>query len=416
MISIPSDLRKNKDTIIGNMDLRECICLFLGLLLALGILYYIRVVLGYKRIVIAAFIAGLFIIPFLFIGFKRINGMKIDDYFKVFINNKIIANSNRVNICPYVEAQVRNSKYELIRYYKLKLRKEALMLRETLKEKNNLILTEYIDYNDSRYAIFRLDGKELILNQIKRNKELIEDKKKEIRDFIKNVVKRIKKEKIKLTKKNRAARKRQYKQIDKLRKERLKSLYRKVDKLKVELKTLKSKTFEILKDEVDIFESLSNVKAERILVKESNKKQKEVDIDNLITSLRNNLNEDERQLCQIHLFNKASFRDFIESLDNKIVFINANNEVDVYFYDAGARIARPYDVARIARPYDGDYIARPYDEAHTNRNVGASSTSPLVDIIKLDKQQGLYRSSILSLEARNFYNHYRSINNLEEIL
>lgn len=380
MISIPSDLRKNKDTIIGNMDLRECICLFLGLLLAIGILYYIRVVLGYKRIVIAAFIAGLFIIPFLFIGFKRINGMKIDDYFKVFINNKIIANSNRINICPYVEAQVKNSKYELIRYYKLKLRKEVLILRETLKERNNLILTEYIDYNDSRYVIFRLDGKELIQNQIKRNKELIESKKKELKDFIKNVVKRIKKEKIKLTKKNRVARKKQHKQIDKLKKERLKNLYGKVGKLKTELKSLKSKTFEILKDEVDIFESLSDIKAERILVKESNKKQKEVDIDNLITYLRKSLNEDERQLCQLHLFNKESFRDFIESLDNKVVFINSDDKVDVYTY------------------------------RESTDDVG------LVDLIELDKQQELYRSSILSIEARNFYNHYRSINNLEEIL
>ena len=77
MVNIPSDLRKNKETIMGNMDLRECICLFLGLLLAIGILYYIRVILGYKRIVIAAFVAGIFIIPFLFIGFKRINGLSI---------------------------------------------------------------------------------------------------------------------------------------------------------------------------------------------------------------------------------------------------------------------------------------------------------------------------------------------------
>ena len=380
MISIPSDLRKNKDTIIGNMDLRECICLLLGLLLALGILYYIRVVLGYKRIVLAAFIAGLFIIPFLFIGFKRINGMKIDDYFKVFINNKIIANTNRINICPYVETQVKNVKYELIRYYKLKLRKEVLMLRETLKERNNLILTEYIDYNDSRYAIFRLDGKELIQNQIKKNKELIESKKKEIKDFIKNVIKVIKKEKIVLTKKNRVARKKQYKQIDKLRKERLKNLYSKVDKLKAELKILKSKTFDILKDEVDIFENLSDVKAERILVKESNKKKKEVDIDSPITSLRKNINEDERQLCQLHLFNQESFRNFVENLDNKVVFINSDNKVDVYTY------------------------------RESTDDVG------LVDLIELDKQQELYRSSILSIEARNFYNHYRSINDLEEIL
>ena len=381
MISIPSDLRKNKDTIIGNMDLRECICLFLGLLLAIGILYYIRVVLGYKRIVIAAFIAGLFIIPFLFIGFKRINGMKIDDYFKVFINNKIIANSNRVNICPYVETQVKNKKYELIRYYKLKLRKEALSLREVLKEENNLILTEYIDYNDSRYSIFRLDGKELIQNQIKRNKELIENKQKEIKDFIKNVIKVIKKEKIVLTKKNRVARKKQYKQIDKLRKERLKNLYRKVDKLKTELKSLKSKTFDILKDEVDIFEGLSNVKAERILVRKNSKKKKEIiDRNDVIMNLRKALSEDERKLYQLHLFNKESFRNFVENFDNKVVFINSDNKVDVYTY------------------------------RESTDDVG------LVDLIELDKQQGLYASTILSHEARNFYNHYRSINDLEEIL
>ena len=81
MVSIPSDLRKNKEKIIGNMDLRESACLFLGLALAISILYYIRVVLGYSRILIAAFIAGLFTIPFIVIGFKKINGMKIDDYF-----------------------------------------------------------------------------------------------------------------------------------------------------------------------------------------------------------------------------------------------------------------------------------------------------------------------------------------------
>ena len=126
MVNIPSDLRKNKETIIGNMDLSECVCLFLGLILALGVLYYIRVVLGYKRIVIAAFIAGIFLIPFLFIGFKRINGMKIDDYFKVFVNNKIIANETRLPVCRSEEAAVKNKKYELVRYYKLRTMNDML--------------------------------------------------------------------------------------------------------------------------------------------------------------------------------------------------------------------------------------------------------------------------------------------------
>ena len=381
MVNIPSDLRKNKETIMGNMDLRECICLFLGLLLAIGILYYIRVILGYKRIVIAAFVAGIFIIPFLFIGFKRINGMKIDDYFKVFVNNKIIANENRLPVCHSEEVIVKNKKYELIRYYKLRLRKEMLYLRDCLKDKG-LVLTEYIDYNNERYAIFRLDGKDLILERLKRNKELIENKRKEIRDFSNNVVKRIKKEKINLTKKNKVSRKKQCTKIKELRKEKLNNLYAKVSLLKHELKVLKNKTFEDIKSEVDIFENMPNIYAKQIVVKLVNKKRKEETIsDNNIISLRELISEDERNLYQLHLFNRINFRSFIGSIDNKIVFINANNKVDVYFYF-----------------------------------VGASSTSPLVDLIELDKKQGLYGSTILSLEARNFYSHYRSINDLGEIL
>jgi hypothetical protein len=380
MVNIPSDLRKNKETIMGNMDLRECICLFLGLILAIGILYYIRVVLGYKRIVIAAFIAGLFIIPFLFIGFKKINGMKIDDYFKVFVNNKIIANETRFPVCRSEEAVVKNKKYELVRYYKLKLRKEILYLRDCLKDKG-LVLTEYIDYNNERYAIFRLDGKDLILERLKRNKELIENKRKEIRNFTNNVVKRIKKEKINLTKKNKVSRKKQCIKIKELRKEKFNNLYAKMSSLKSELKLLKSKTYEDLKREVDIFEGTSNIKAERIFVKIENKKKKEIDTDDFVTNFRKDISEEERKLYQLHLFNRINFRSFIESIDNKIVFINADNKVDVYFYF-----------------------------------VGASSTSPLVDLIELDKKNSLYTNTILSLEARNFYNHYRSINDLEEIL
>ena len=379
MVNIPSDLRKNKETIIGNMDLRECVCLFLGLLLAIGILYYIRVILGYKRIVIAAFVAGIFIIPFLFIGFKRINGMKIDDYFKVFVNNKIIANETRLPVCRSEEAVVKNKKYEIVRYYKLRLRKEMLYLRDCLKDKG-LVLTEYIDYSNERYAIFRLDGKDLILERLKRNKELIENKRKEIRDFTNNVVKRIKKEKINITKKNKVSRKKQCIKIKELRKEKFNNLYAKVSLLKCELKLLKSKTYEDLKREVDIFEGTSNIKAERIFVKIENKNKKEIDIDDFISTLRETMAEDERNLYQLHLFNTGNFRAFIDNLDNKIIFINSADKVDVYTYK------------------EGTY------------NVG------LVDLIELDKKQGLYGSTILSFEARDFYNHYRSINDLEEML
>ncbi|MBR0039302.1 MAG: PrgI family protein [Lachnospiraceae bacterium] len=378
MINVPSDLRKNKETIIGNMDLRESICLFLGLMLAIGILYYIRVILGYKRIVIAAFIGGIFIIPFLFIGFKKINGMKVDDYFKIFVNNKIIANEKRLPICSSKEEVVKKKKFELIRYYKLYLRKELINLRGYLKGKG-LILTEYIDYNNEMYAIFRLNGKDLILEQIKKNKEEIESKKKEIKAFINDVIKKVKSEKITLTKKNKVARKKQYKEIKEHKKEKVKNLYKKVNLLKLELKTLKNKTFEELKNEVDIFENASNRYAKRIVVKSVNKKEKII-LDNSIVNLRKSINEDERNLYQLNLFSKGNFRDFIESIDNKIVFINSDDKVNVY----------------------------------VNKNV--ENESILVDLTEVDKESGLYTGSIISLEARNFYNHYRSINNLEEIL
>ena len=150
--------------------------------------------------------------------------------------------------------------------------------------------------------------------------------------------------------------------------------------LKSELKLLKSKTYEDLKREVDIFEGTSNMKAERIFVKIENKKKKEIDTDDFISTLRETMAEDERKLYKLHLFNKSSFRNFIEGTNNKIIFINSTDKVDVYTYK---------------EDIDG---------------VG------LVDLVELDKKQGLYSSTILSLEARNFYNHYRSINNLEEIL
>ena len=358
MVNIPSDLRKNKETIIGNMNLRECICLFLGLLLAIGILYYIRVILGYKRIVIAAFIGGIFMIPFLFVGFKKINGMKIDDYFKVFVNNKILANEIRINACQYIERKVSSSKYEILRYYKLSNKTELLALRKDLLDRKILILTEYIDYKNEKIVIFRLDGKDMILDQIRRNKEIIENKNKEIKDLIKNEMKPAYTNKEKLT-----------------------ELKERLNELKSEKRYYQIKSFEELKNEVDIFENVSNIKAERINVK--TKKKKEIDEYDYATNLRKIISEDKREMYQLHLFNKLNLRDIIRSLDDKIVFINAENEVDVYYYSE--------------------------IEKFLSDNI-------IIDYNKVDKKNGLYSSTILSLEARNYYNHYRNINDLEEIL
>ena len=382
MVNIPSDLRKNKETIIGNMDLRECICLFLGLLLAIGILYYIRVIIGYKRIIIAAFIAGVFVIPFLFVGFKRINGMKIDDYFKVFVNNKIISNSSRINMCPYAEQKTSNRKYELIRQYRLVDKLELTSLRQHLKDKNVLILTEYIDYQDKQYAIFRLDGKNMILERIKRNKKAIEDKKIEIKNFINNEIKIAKKEKCKNLDKQEKIEFKNNKKI------KLKELSDKYKELQLHKKYLQNKTFNDLKDEVDIFEDLENVKSERILIDNKVKNNKEK-VQNGTYDLREEISEDDRRIYELHLFNKMKFKNFTNNIEDKIVFINCNDEVDVLFYET---------------------------MDNNSSIIGKEQYDSLVDIIELDKNDTLCKNTIKNFEARNLYNHYRSINNLEEIL
>ncbi len=379
MINIPSDLRKNKDKLIGNMDLRECICLFIGLLFALAVLYYIRVILGYKRIVIAAFVGGLFTIPFLFVGFKRINGMKIDDYLKVFINNRVLANANRLNINSINETTIKNKKYEMLRYYKVKDIKEMLKLRKYLIDKNSLILTEYVDYNGEKIVVFRLDAKDLILAKCERNNIAIKNKTKEIKDLINDI------KKVRNAKYSNATYDSETNQIIKQRKlEQLQELEERLKKLKTEKKYLEKKTFSDVKEEVDIFENFENVKVERINILEVNCKKdirnmKLSSISNIINDLRLSIQRDERVLRELNIFDKISFKDFIQSKKDKIVFINKDDKVDVFYY--------------------------------SNEEV-----SSIIDTIEIDKKLFLYRTTILSLEARNLYNHYRKINDLEEII
>ena len=368
MVNIPSDLRKNKDTIIGNMDLRECVCLFLGLIIALSILYYIRVVLGYKRIVVAAFIGGIFVIPFLILGFKKINGMKMDDYFKVFVSNKILSCTKRINVGQYTYEKVSKNKYEMIRYYRLVDKYELINLRKYLNDKNNLILTEYIDYKNIAIVIFRLDAKDMILDEIKRNKKAINDKKIEIKEFMNNAIKAAKKEKCKSLDKQEKIEFKNNKKI------KLKELNDKLKILKSEMKYLKSKTFSDLKNEVNIFENIEELKAERIFINVKSENSNS-NIDNLIKEFK----EDERKVSELHLFNKAYFKDYMNSTQDKIVFINKEDFVDVYVFD-------------------------------NNNNM------ELVDLIEVDKKENFYKGTILSLEVRNYYNNYRKINDLMEII
>lgn len=333
MVNIPSDLRKNKEKIIGNMDLRECICLFIGMIFAILVLYYIKIFMGYKNTFIAAFISGLFLIPFLILGFKQINGMKIDDYIKVFINNKIISNSKRINILECEEPKISNKKYELIRYYRLTNKEELIKLRQYLLDKNILILTEYIDYKGDFIVIFRIDGKNMILEQMRRNKETIIN--------IKN---------------------------------------NKSNKGKSEIKYLKSKTINDIKDEINIFENVSDINAERIQINQNSKiKKYNVQDYDYIKNLRKILNEDERNIYELNLFNKSDLRNFIKNVDDKIIFINNGNEVDVYMF-------------------------------------GCNESEELIDLLEIDKKQDLYKKTILGLYGKNFYNHYRKINDLLEII
>ena len=69
----------------------------------------------------------------------------------------------------------------------------------------------------------------------------------------------------------------------------------------------------------------------------------------------------------------------MNSTQDKIVFINKEDFVDVYVFD-------------------------------NNNNM------ELVDLIEVDKKENFYKGTILSLEARNYYNNYRKINDLMEII
>ncbi len=372
MVNIPSDLRKNKETIIGNMDLRESICLFLGLVFSTLILYYLIVVLDLKNIVLAAFIAGIFLIPFLIMGFKKINGMKMDDYFKVFVSNKILASEKRINKNSIFENEVSNKKYELIRYYELVEKDEMLNLRQSLIDKKILILTEYIEYKNKFIVIFRLDCKDMILEQVKRNKKSIDDKKIKIKNFIKNEILEIKKEKCKSVDKKEKFEFRNNKKI------KLKKINDELKELKLKKKYLEGKTFNDLKDEVDIFENLENTKAKRIFIKNRDKKNGEK-THNDIYVLREEISSDEREVYELHLFSKLKFKDFMKSIKDKVVFINNDGLIDLYVFDE-------------------------------------IKNTELVDLIKLEKKENLYKGTILSLEGRNLYNNYRKINDLMEIM
>ena len=383
MINIPTDLRKNKEKIIGPFDARESICLFLGLFFGFGFLYYVRIVIRYKNLIVIVFFVVPLVMPFLIYGFKKTNGMKTDDYIKVFINNNIIATKERINVQSNNEEIIKNKKYELLRYYKLLDIRDLIHFREYLKENKKLILTEYIDYKNEKNVVFRLNGKDLILEQIRRNKEAIRNKNIEIKNFLITEIESLKNKMLKLNK---------YENTDLTisKKEKLKIIYNKLKELSREKKYLQHKTFNDLKEEVDIFEGISCASLERILFNCNTKlnfnlvlikKSKNTinNLDNRIPILRDRIKNDDRTLYQLHLFDKHSFKQIINNAKDKFIFIDNDDKVDVYIYEL-------------------------------NRE------SVLVNLNEIDKSYGLYETTILGLEARNSYNHYREINNLMEIL
>ncbi|MDO5564598.1 MAG: PrgI family protein [Eubacteriales bacterium] len=272
MINIPNDLRKNKDKIIGNMDLRECICVLLGLIIAIAFLYYFRIVLGFTRVIILAFFAGLIVIPFLFFGFKRIYGMKVDDYFKVFVNNNILSREVRINKYKPVDIVVKDKKYELIRYYKLKDKNEIIKLKEFLQNKGILYLTEYVSYKKEQYAIFRINCKSMELTQEKKIREAVgvKNKEKELRE--------------------------------------LKSIR----------KILKSKKYSTFKNEIDIFEEYGKHSAKRV---------------DDIKLLKEIISADERNIYELNLYDKTKIKSFVYDKD-KVVFISNDGKVDIFLYES----------------------------------------------------------------------------------
>lgn len=371
MINIPNDLRKNKDKIIGNMDLRECICVFLGVILAIAFLYYFRIVLQYKRVVILAFFAGLIVIPFLFFGFKRINGMKVDSYIKVFINNNILSRPVRINRYSLADDTVKEKKYELVRYYKLDDKNEMIKLRQFLFDKNILYLTEYVSYKNESYVIFRINCKDMELLQEKRNKESIEIKNNEIKDINKKLLKSnlvIKKLQIKI-KRDKILKKTNEEDANKLNtiineKKELKS---KLNELKSISKTLKSKRIDTFKNEIDIFENYGIHKAQRF---------------DDIKLLKENIVNDERNIYEVNIFNKQELKEIMGNGD-RIIFISNDGKANIFIYENDVFVNKIKD--------------------------------HICDLISIDKKQGIY-DSIKILEVRNLYNFYRKVNSLEEIL
>ena len=45
------------------------------------------------------------------------------------------------------------------------------------------------------------------------------------------------------------------------------------------------------------------------------------------------LQKDERELLQLNLFCKTRFRDLFKGINDKIIFINNENEIDLFFYN-----------------------------------------------------------------------------------
>ena len=382
MINIPNDLRKNKDKIIGNMDMRECTCLFFGILFAIIFLYYFRIVLGYKRIVILSFIGGIIVLPFIFFGFKKIRGMRVDDYIKVFVNNNLISRPVRINRNNMQDEIIKDKKYELIRIYKLADNKVLIKLREHLINLKVLLLTEYISYKGDTYVVFRINCRDMVKLQEKRNSEEIKIKISEIKEKKNNIHK---------------------KGITLEEKQELK---KEIKELKYIKKKLMKKKLVDFKLEVDIFEKCGTYDV--------------IELNDIkISELKEKISNDDRNIYELNLFDKSALKKFLnadienDNIENRNAIDNDrfNNGIDAeHIIDKNNNNNNCIDrIVFVLNDGRADIFI--YDTIDLIKNA----KDQIVDLLSIDKKLGLY-DSIKLCEARDFYNIYRSVNSIEDIL
>ena len=83
MINISSNIRDNKNAIIGNFDLQDILFILVAGVIGILMLSFVLVVLSIRNIILIFILLAVVEIPIVTLGFFKIYNMKIIDYIKV---------------------------------------------------------------------------------------------------------------------------------------------------------------------------------------------------------------------------------------------------------------------------------------------------------------------------------------------